>query len=501
MLIRIKYYFLFILPGILLFLSGCESFLEDNKSPNNPSEVPAENILPSGLSSVGYVMGGKYQVLGGLWAQHWTQSPGASQYSGIDSYDVNSSSFDDRQFGELYTGALMNLEKVKLMAQEHQDWGYYLISTVMQCYTFQILADLYGKIPFYDVLEGESGETTPLYAKGDVVYDSLIARLDYALSLDLEAETVSEIDDEDIIFNGDLDRWTEFANSLKMKIYLRQCYAKPQVSKVGLSEMWGNEAGFLNTDVLLNVYADDPGNRNPLYSSEVMAFGGNYNLILSRTLHSFLSDHNDIDRLNAMFDLPENGGTHKSLIQGDYNAPDEDPGINSAFYSKPVFDASYPVFLMSAAEVYFMRAEAIIRFDLDNWQEARNMYEMGIQMAFDRYGLPNAEYFINNQYSFPAEGAEFEKFLELIITQKWLSMVNFQSLEAFFEHNRTGFPKVSEVKADDNDYEPGQFTVSVNNVTSGRFPKRLIFPKSEYDRNPNTPAVKAVWENVWWDMN
>ena len=53
--------------------------------------------------------------------------------------------------------------------------------------------------------------------------------------------------------------------------------------------------------------------------------------------------------------------------------------------------------------------------------------------------------------------------------------------------------------ADDGDYVPGEFTVSVNNVTSGRFPKRLIFPESEYSGNPFTPQKKQVYEKIWWD--
>jgi hypothetical protein len=67
------------------------------------------------------------------------------------------------------------------------------------------------------------------------------------------------------------------------------------------------------------------------------------------------------------------------------------------------------------------------------------------------------------------------------------------------EHNRTHYPPESEVPASDDNYKPGEFTVSVNNVTSGRFPKRLIFPETEYSGNPNTPPRKDATEKIWWD--
>ena len=98
--------------GILVLSASCEEWLDINKDPNNPDEANEELTLAAGISSVAYVYGGRYQVLGALWSQHWTQSLGASQYSGLDSYDISSSTFDNRQFGELYTGALKNLDYI-----------------------------------------------------------------------------------------------------------------------------------------------------------------------------------------------------------------------------------------------------------------------------------------------------------------------------------------------------------------------------------------------------
>jgi len=503
---------IFLLAG-LFFFSSCEDWLDVNKDPNNPDEANEQLAISSGISSVAYVYGGKYQVLGALWSQQWTQSLGASQYSGLDSYDINSSTFDNRQYGELYTGALKNLEYVRTLSYDRQNWGYYLMAAVMQCYTFQLLADLYDEIPFSEALKGEDNFTNPHFEKGQDIYDSLIARLDFALSRDFEAETSEDIGSEDLLFEGNIERWKQFANTLKLKIYLRQVYQNPEIAKNGIENLYKNpEVKFLTSDAAMTQFVDETGRANPLYETEIR-FLNNPNLILSYTLYSYLSDKGDLERLDAMFDFPETGGGHKALIQGNYNDPDEPTGTNSSSYSKPVFIPTVPVYLMSASEAYFLQAEAIIRFETKSYSTAKEFYQKGIEASFLRllypYGYSESQitdiaedfYGPGDPYAFPVEGSPVEEFVKTIITQKWVSLAGIQSLETFFEHNRTHYPKESQVPAsDEGNYVPGEFTISVNNVTSGRFPKRLIFPESEYSTNINAPAKKEVFEKIWWDV-
>lgn len=499
----LKYLVLFFLG---LFLNSCSDWLDINKNPNVPEEVGFEELLPSGISSVAYVMGGRYQVLGALWSQHWTQSPGASQYAGIDSYDINSSTFDDNQFGELYSGALQNLEQVRLESYNRQQWHYYLIATVMQSYTFQVLADLYNEIPFSEALLGDNGIQEPKYESGQIVYDSLIARINFALSTDFRNDDLEDVGNRDLIFNGDLDLWESFAHTLKLRLYLRQVNVRPAISEQGIRQMYNEEVDFLTKDALLDLFTDESGRRNPLYETEMNFFGGNPNLILSYTLYSFLIENNDFDRLDYLFSKPSNGSTHKALEQGNYYAPDESAGINSSSYSKPVLSPDMPVYLLSLSESNFLQAEAIMRYNLDDYDVARELYNEGVKESYRRiFGTSNVDVYVNpllgSSYAFPSEGSSFEAYFKSIITQKWVALSGIQNLETFFEQNRSNIPVESKVSANDNNYEPGELTVSVNNVTSGKFPKRLIFPESEYANNRNTPAKQETWVNVWWDVD
>ncbi len=491
-----------ILCMVIIFAS-CEDWLDINQDPNNPDEANEELTLAAGISSVAYVYGGRYQVLGALWSQHWTQSLGATQYSGLDSYDISSSTYDNRQFGELYTGALKNFEYIRDLSRKNEKYNYYIMATVMQAYTFHILADLYDQIPFSEALKGEEGTITPAYENGQDIYDSLITRIDYALASDYENDDLEDVGSEDILFDGKIDRWVEFANTLKLKIYLRQLHTRPDIAREGIESLYNDpDIKFLTSSIAMSQFTNETGRRNPLYETDIVFLGNNPNLILSNTLLSFMNDKGDLERLDALFDFPENGGGHKGLDQGNYNDPDEPKGTNSASYSKPYMSPFAPVYLMSASEAYFLQAEAIIRYGVKPYSDAKEMYENGIKNSFQRLGLLISEEFFGpgDVYEFPAEGSPLETFIESIIIQKWIALANIQSLETFFEHNRTHYPKVSDVPADNGDYVPGEFTISVNNVTSGRFPKRLIFPESEYSGNPNnTPAKVEVYENVWWD--
>ncbi len=504
--VRISKSFVPFLFAVVITFASCSDWLDINKNPDANDNVDFKELLPAGISSVAYVMGGRYQVLGALWSQHWTQSPGASQYSGLDAYDINSSTFDDRQFGELYSGALPNLEEVRNESYKAGQWNYYLVATVMQAYTFQVLVDLYDNVPFSQAIKGNSGIYEPIYENGQDIYDSLIARIDFALSLDFKNDELDEIGIRDLIFNGDIDVWEAFANTLKLRIYLRQTGVRAELAEQGIQDLYENEAKFLKTDAFLDVFTDESGRRNPLYETEMNFLGGNPNLVLSYTLYSYLSDNNDFDRMDNLFNTPSGGGAHNALEQGNYYAPNEPAGTNSSSYSKPIMLPYSPVYLLSLSESNFLQAEAIMRYNLDDYSVARDLYNEGVKESYRRiFGISNVDLYVDpllgSSYSFPSEGSSLDAYIKSIITQKWVALSGIQNLETFFEQNRTGYPVKSPVPADDNNYEPGELTVSVNNVTSGRFPHRLIYPESEYANNRNTPDKEDVWVNVWWDVN
>ena len=484
-------------------LGSCENnFLDVNTDPNNP---PAEVgtpalIFPSAVASTAVRVGGEYAILGGMWSQYWTQSNAANQYKFIDAYNVNSDKFRG-SFNEMFSGALNDYNFVITKAQENEDWIYLLMGTVMKAYSYEVMVDLYDKVPYTEAFQGDAN-LTPVYDDGDFIYRELIKEIDNALAQDFNAATNSVPDKTDFVFSGDATKWMQFANTLKLKFYLRMVNAFPAEAKAGVESVFANGIGFLTEDAAMTQFEDGPDKSNPFYEYNYRQLNVATNLRASKTLMSFLLANSD-PRLDAIY-TPGSGG-QVALDQGNFNVSSTvvDPNSVSVAQQSPL----EPVRFISAAESYFMQAEAVARYGVAG--DAKALYDLGVHAAFNQFAfdpelykdvLPNLDPTVllasGGAYEYP--NGTFEHNLEAIITQKWVSCVGSHALEGFFEQNRTGYPSVSAVYSDDSEYKAGQFVYSKEGITNGLFPKRLIFSGDEYSRNPNTPTEVPVTGKVWW---
>ena len=464
---------------VLMALStSCEDYLDVNTDPNNPADATLELVFPAGVSSVAFTLGGQWQILGSLWSQHWTQSTGANQYATVDDYNITESYYD-RQYSEIYSGALNDLNWVSIKAEEEENWNYFLMAEVMKAYTFQVMVDLYDQIPYTEALAG-SDDPTPAFENGQAIYDDLIARIDNALSKDLNAVTSTAPGADDLVFKGDMDNWVKFANTLKLKIFMRQTAARESVAQTGITELYASGAEFLDVDAEMSDYIDVENFRNPYFAVQVSSAGngrGNVDVAASNTLLNVLADAGD-PRLNAIFATPSAGGGHVGLDQGDYS--------NTGFathnnLSQPAVGPTHPVVFISAAESSFLQAEAVERFGVAG--DVQELYEQGIEANFAKHGVTGAA----GLYA-PGEAYAYDG-IESIIFQKWIACANFNSLESHFERLRTGYPD--------------HFTITPNNITGGVFPRRLPYTSTELANNTeNLTAIggqKSVIQRTWWN--
>jgi len=301
---RIKYSIGAILVSTLMLSSCSESFFDINKDPNNPAEATPALVLPSAVAGSAYVLGGYYQAVGSFWSQHYAQAPAASQWTEWESYNLTEDNFNT-QFRTLYTGALYDYEYVRKSTAASESWSFYAISTLMQAYTFQVLADLYDQIPFTEALQGEK-ILQPHYNTGAVVYDSLLVRIDQAMSKDFTISSSINPKASDVVFGGDMDNWQKFANTLKLKMYLRYVNVNPTKYAdeiVALLE----ENNFLEEDAAFSSYKAEETGYNPFYNTFLHRLGGN--IIANSTLADLLAENGDA-RLESFFDASETGSTY-----------------------------------------------------------------------------------------------------------------------------------------------------------------------------------------------
>lgn len=487
------------ISAVVLIMISCKKQLDINIDPNNPSlsQGTPKLVFPLVVASSAGRIGGDLAILGGIWAQFWTQNTTSNQYKTIDAFDLSKSDYGGT-WDELYAGALNDANFVITKARESQDWNFLLMGTVLKAYTYQVMVDLYDQVPYTEAFQG-AANLQPKFDDGYTIYKGLLAELDTALSKNFDASTNTPAGPSDLIFPSsattwDVDNWIKFANTLKLKFYLRMVYAKPAEAEAGIKALYSAGANFLNVNAALGNFVNEPDRSNPLYEFNFRKLNTDANLKASLTFLTWLQSNSD-PRLPFYYQ-PTTGSTtaYSGINQGDYLNPS--PTFNTA--SKARVNPTDLVDYISLSESNFLQAEALERFF--GGVGAKAKYDAGVTASFSRYGLNSAS-FIGTaaRYAYPASG-NFEQKLEAIIVQKWSSMPNSHALEAYFERNRTGYPRTSPVYSTDAAYVPGQFVYPKNAVTGGKFAKRLILPDTERSKNANAPVDKTISDKVWWDV-
>lgn len=478
---------LVMLTGACFSLAACKQQLDINQNPNNPStdQATPQLLFPAAEISAASAIGGELAIIGMLWSEFTTEDVSSSQYRNFDSYNVTSTDLNT-DYNQLYTGALNDLELILQKTQVSQDWNYNLMATVLKVYTYQVLVDLYDRVPYSQALKG-TGNLQPVFDQGDTIYESLLATLDTALNKNFNASTNTMPGAEDYLFGGDMSKWKAFANTIKLKMYLRMINAKPAEAEAGITALYGSGATFLTEDAGIAQWTTTPNKQNPFYAQNIYALNTPSNLKASVTFVSWLMGNND-PRIVSYFGTKSPVG----IDQGNYLSNNPIYKTATTYVQHP----TDPVQFISGPESYFMQAEARERYF--NGDQAKQLYNTGVQAAFAFYGF-DASSFISptGVYAYPVSGTLDDK-IDAIITQKWASLPGSHSLEGWFERNRTGFPKTSLVYSTSIAYVPGQFVVSATSTIGQAFPKRIVFPDNERSRNKNTPAQVPITTPVWW---
>jgi hypothetical protein len=490
--------YIFIGAGLLALValgSSCKKQLDINQSPNFPAfdQGTPSIVFPVGVLGTTGKVGGDLAIVGGMWSQHFTQAALAQQYTNIDSYNMpGTDGTVDSIWATMFIKGLNNYQYVISRSDSSKDWTYFLMGTVMKAYTTGVLVDLYDKVPYSEGLLG-AGNLNPKFDDGYAVYQSLITSLDAALGKDFTASTNTSPGSQDPVFGGDVSSWIAFANTLKLKFYLRMVNAHPDVAQSGVQKLLSSGVPFLTTDAAFTNFTDNPFQDNPLYEQNIRQLNTAGNLRASVTFTSWLENNND-PRIKDFF-----GSSNPVAInQGDYRSGDP-TYPNAATWVETPID---PVEFISAAESYFLQAEADVRYN--GGANAKGLYESGVTAAFSAVG-ENAAPFIGAggkyEWGNEIEGGQPLGQIEQIIRQKWASCAyGCHGIESYFDFVRTGFPKQSTVYSTSGTYIPGQLVVSKNSVLpAGQLPKRLPYPYNETSRNTNAPqTIVPIGTPVWW---
>jgi len=480
--------------GALSF-TGCKKFLDVNTNPNIANDPEVALVLPSSQVAIAHVMGNQFQVNGSFWAQYWTQSPLANQYKQYDQYQPSTDNYN-RSWRILYNDALTDLQYVYNKAKSENGKQYMAVARLLQAYTYQMITDAWGDVPFTEAIKGLEGDgaiVNPKYDMQSAIYEGILTHIDEAIALiDFDSEAHPGADD--LIYGGDMHAWMLFAHTLKLKVAMRMSEVNPARSAAVIASIESDPAfgGYISAegeDAKVN-FSTDGGSQNPLYS-EMVGLGKTQNLFGSKTcIDSMMSN---FDPRAFVFYKPV-GGTVVGITQGDYNNSTNATGksIPSAAVAGEAANessATAPVRLISSYESLLLQAEAAAR----GWSTGDDaaLYTAGIDASFEAYGVTDAaeiSYYKDSTYwgVYPAMGTTQDK-VRHIVTQKWFSMCGNQGFEAWTEWRRTGYPDF--------------LIISVNSLIGTQRPARFLYPTDEINLNSNFPGLKSVEKQVWWDIN
>jgi hypothetical protein len=151
---------------------------------------------------------------------------------------------------------------------------------IMKAFMFQQIADTYGNAPYTDALKG-GALLFPTFDDQKLIYEGLIKDLDTAIAVIKANPDHADGGSSDIVFNGDHIKWIQFANSLKLRILIRQSRISGRSAYIiaEINRAAATTEGFLpaGTDVGINPgWLASSGKTNPFYDRFAYdANGGN----------------------------------------------------------------------------------------------------------------------------------------------------------------------------------------------------------------------------------
>jgi len=437
-------------------------------------------------------------------------------------------------FKVVYLDVLNSLNKLKNNGLEQTYPALYGASLIVKVEAMSRATDIYGPMP-YSQIGGTGGIP---YDSQEDIYNRFFLELDTAQSLlqafvqnPNEEQVPQNINRADLVYTGvdnttRFQNWLRLANSLRLRLALRIVKANGEKAREEAEKALSSTNGGLIETNSQNFKITVPTDAN--YSNPLFFIAKNWGDVrMNASLESYMNGYND-PRISKYMDRATDnvvGNVYKGIRVGAANLTKDDyigySNLNITDGSNPSFTATTAPMLMSAAEVYFLRAEAALRGWANAGGTPQSLYEQGIQISFDQWGVSGANNYINDGTSKPSayvdpknaqnnaeaptnvtihwdNGANDEQKLERIITQKWLAIFP-EGQEAWSEYRRTGYPRI--------------FPVVVNNsgglIDTRIQIRRLPFSQNEY--NTNGAEVQRALQllggpdnggtRLWWDRD
>ncbi len=508
-----------LMAGTLTFASCSESELLDlNIDQNAATDIDMSYLF----SRATLAIGGEYENtrIAMLYASTMVQqtSSTAGYFSG-DKYLYNAQ-YSGAYMEAHYTGVIRLLTHVITRTEEDPTMANVnAAATVLRVFDLHRMTDIYGDIPYFQAGKGLEGEENwfPNYDSQEEIYAAMVT--DLRAARDKFSESARALGSQDFIYRGDLAKWRKFTNALLMRIAMRMSNADPTTAQQVFTEANTNGAFTSNDDIAFILYESGPQgvNRNGLNDGYWNTYKYSRDCKISGTMMDWMDANNDPRKmiLTGGIGDPENAATWITAPEEQIGMPN---GFNSTNIAEVVPDGTLdrfsivpqnfsmlnlkyldwedPYYLISYAEVEFMRAEAAVKGWIST--DAETHFSNGVAAAINSWVYFDPSFAVDAQATaayIAGRGfgaASNEDKLRLIGEEYWASTF-LNAIEAWSNWRRTGYPALTPTQ-DPNAFE-GNF-----------IPRRLRYWENEIGSNPENyrAAVSRMGGDLfatrmWWD--
>jgi hypothetical protein len=498
---------------ILTIMTFChcsdDSYSEKYPDPSKISEPTCEKIMTGVFQeSKVYGPGGFGAIYIGSFAQALGFPNGGGRYE-ADSY-ANPNGQWSEFFKALTAFRVLENTYNKLSDADKAENDVFV--WISQIYIYERLSGVvatWGDMPFTEAgtlpLTGNIAASTPKFDTQESIYRTMLTDLkelnNKLATVQLSDATKTKLSVQDYVNGGDILQWRRYANSLRLRLGIRLSSqgGLQEEGKAAVAEILGNETTYPiptdNENMLALYCSSGPDLRwtEMGYNDASRAHG-----IASHAPLSHMVNSND-PRLEITYARASGTGLYTGLNPSvPYNTLTDELTAMKKHYSS-VDSSSFrytneniPSLIFSAAEIWFIRAEAYQRGIASGNAEAA--FKKGIDLSVKMYYSINAGATYKAPIPMPAQSViddfanerwtAYPTKEEAIATQKWLHFGFLQEKEAWHELRRTGLPRLRFAT------DPGARCPNV--------PSRLKYPDSERQYNSeNCPRVEDDnWETT-----
>lgn len=553
---RSKYITIITMACALFFASCSDEYMENmNTDPSKAATIdPNAQLTTAQLQTYGDLsMMEIYRNYHYAFTQQLMGCWNTTNYGGRHTLDNNEMS---RIWTSFYTQSLKNIIDAQYRtAEDAEKVNINSVLRIYRVYLMSIITDTYGDAPFSEAGLGFlEGKFNPKYDKQEDIYNAFFLELEDAVNkIDPTKDKVTG----DLIYAGDVTKWQQLANSLRLRFAMRISNVNPTKAQTEFENALAANGGVItdaSSDALIKymtiafsfgqeaysdyrgnslsqlLFGNDPAN-NPSYLcstffNQLRQSGDPRTFKISRCYYDGLMSATSPDnRVDITQEMIEKGIDFSPRDPGAYSWEPWPTGYDSDICAElavnnPSVTATMarevepklannflksdnPGVVMTSAEVKFLMAEATVKKWNVGSVSAEDLYKQGVRAAMDfltdNYGCTattDAEFdaFIQDKGAF---GHTDNQKLEAINTQAWI--LHFTNpAECWANVRRSGYPKLKSPA----EYGFGQY------LTGGtEIPVRLCYPvlESSYNKKSYNEAIERMggtdnWHSLlWWD--